>query len=839
MKEKFLKFLSYAVKVLGGFLLFFVLLAFAHSFGYLTVASDFGILGYDEEWLPGSDSLQVVTSVAHEFPPALVGIVPGDTISKVNGKKLSREDFDFKKYYGDPIIGTKAEVTFLKYGSVRDYQFEFLPAPLYDKFIEVLFRMIPALLMMGYVLVGFWGLIKSPFSRETIFIALFCFCFGSFMYASVSFSVRIDTFVSRHLFFYEIIRVLMFISIFASSFWVFLFATFPKRFPFYQKNKLISYIFIFLLPIIVIMSTLFNLRVSPFIIIGLMVVNMGIGVLLLRYNTKRATTALEQRQIKLMFTGIKYGAIAIGLGWLIVFFVQLVLPPHLTVIKYIGLTAFLIGEIAGLIIPFTFLNSFFQNKLLETQAALKRRIRYIGGTIALLSVYLLLIFIVGRAWVNVFNITDPTLIIVFVLVISLTFTPINKRLLRWLDEKFYPERTKYTESLRQFIQNISGYIESSDLLNDLSEWIKKTTGIHPIIPVVFANGSLGIIPFNREHENSVIHRIKSGDKFFWDEITEHSRGNVNNNEFEWAKYNDISVTLPMISRGELLGVLNVGKKSNKEDYSAEDLDILTQASTQAAVALQNMKLQSEYITKKRMDKELEMARKIQKQLMPQVIPDVEGLDIIGECRPCNEVAGDYFDIINLEDGNTVVVVADVSGKGAGAAMIMANLQASIRLGIHLSDKLADFVTRVNDLIYSNTSPYEFITFFMGIWDPKKRILYYVNAGHNPPVMTDKENNITELHATGLILGVLPDQKYEEKYVKIDKESVLFIYTDGLEEALNQNGEMFGQERIINCIKENKDKSSLSISGCITYEVLRFCAGTALHDDVTMIIAKGK
>jgi sigma-B regulation protein RsbU (phosphoserine phosphatase) len=356
---------------------------------------------------------------------------------------------------------------------------------------------------------------------------------------------------------------------------------------------------------------------------------------------------------------------------------------------------------------------------------------------------------------------------------------------------------------------------------------------------VFANGSGGNIPFYSEHQNSVIHRVKSGDKFFWDEITERSRGNVNNNEFEWARHNEISVTLPMISRGELMGVLNVGKKLNREDYSAEDLDILTQASTQAALALQNMKLQSEYIHKKRMDKELEMARKIQKQLMPQIIPNVEGLDIIGECKPCNEVAGDYFDIINLEDGNTVIVVADVSGKGAGAAMIMANLQASIRLGIHLSDKLADFVTRVNDLIYANTSPSEFITFFMGIWDPKKKALFYVNAGHNPPVMVDNNNNVTELHATGLILGVLPDQKYEEKYVIIEKDSVLFIYTDGLEEALNQKNELFGQERIIECIKENKDKSALSISGCITYEVLRFCAGRALHDDVTMIIAKGK
>ncbi|RPI12442.1 MAG: GAF domain-containing protein [Ignavibacteriae bacterium] len=838
MKEKFSKIISYFVRGLGIFLLIFVILAFAHSLGYITVANRFGILGFDEEWIPGSDSLQVVTSVSNEYSPARHGIVPGDTITRINNLKLKREDFDFNNYYGEPLLGKKAQVTILKNGIPKTFELEFVPAPFYDKFLEVLFRMIPAILMLSYVLVGFWGLIKSPYSRETILIALFCFCFGSFMYSSISFSVKVDTFVSKYLYFYNLFSIMAFVAIFASSFWLFLFVSFPKPFPFYQKNKLISYIFIFLLPIIVALSAIFNLSINPFVVVALIFINMTAGVLLLGYNTKQATTALEQRQIKLMSTGIRYGAIAIGMGWIIIFAVQFLMPGQLT-LRYITFTIFLLGEIAGLIIPFTFLNSFFQNKLLETQTALKKRIRYIGGTMALLSLYLFLIFIVVQTWINIFNITDPTLIIIFVLLVSLTFTPLNKRLLRWLDEKFYPERTKYTESLKQFIHNISGYIESSDLLDDLALWIKKTTGIHPIIPVAFAaNGNSPDIPFYRNEQNSVLQRIKDGDKFFWDEVTERSRLNVNEKEFEWARSNDISVTLPMISRGELIGVLNVGKKHNAEDYTAEDLDILTQASNQAAIALQNMNLQSEYIHKKRMDKELEMARKIQKQLMPQEIPHVKGLELVGECRPCNEIAGDYFDIINMDDGNTAIVVADVSGKGAGAAMIMANLQASIRLGIHLSDKLNDFVSRVNDLIYKNTSPYEFITFFMAIWVPAERMLYYVNAGHNPPVVVDKDNNVTQLHATGLILGVLPDQKYEWRTAKVEENDVLLIYTDGLEEALNNRNEFFGQERIIETVIHSKNRSSAEISSALIYEVLRFCNGTPIHDDVTMIVAKG-
>lgn len=844
MKEKFLKFISYIVKALGIFLIIFIVLAFTHAIGYIVVANQFGILGFDEEWLPGSDTLQVVTTVTPDYAPVKLGISRGDTILMINNHKLQRNDFELKNYYGEPLLGKKTKVTFLKNGIPATYEFEFLPAPFYDKFLELLFRMIPVILMLSYVLVGFWGLIKSPYSRETILIALFCFCFGSFMYSSISFSVKAETFVSQYLYFYSLFSVMSFIALFASSFWLLLFVLFPKPFPFYQKNKLISYIFIFLLPIILTLSAILNLTVSGYVLVTLLFINMGCGVLLLSYNTKRASTALEQRQIKLMFTGIQYGAISIGLGWLLIFAIQLSLPKQITmvtsIIRSAGFTIFLLSEIAGLIIPFTFLNSFFQNKLLETRTALKRRIRYIGGTMLLLSVYLFFIFLIGKTWINIFNITDPTLVIIFVLIVSLTFTPLNKKLLRWLDEKYYPERTKYTESLRHFLYNISSYIESNDLLADLAVWIRNTTGINPIIPVEFAgSGKTSSIPFYWNEQNSVLQRIKDGDKFFWDEVTEHSRLNVNEKEFEWAKKNDISVTLPMISRGELLGVLNVGKKQNSEDYSAEDLDILTQASTQAALALQNMKLQSEYIDKKRMDKELEMARKIQKQLMPQSIPFVQGLEIIGECKPCNEVAGDYFDIINMDDGNSVIVVADVSGKGAGAAMIMANLQASIRLGIHLSDKLTDFVSRINDLIYKNTSPSEFITFFMAIWVPSERSLYYVNAGHNPPVIVDKNLNTSLLHATGLIIGILPDQSYDARKIKIDEGSVLLIYTDGLEEALNSKSELFGLDRIINTVNNNLQRTPSEISDALNYEVLRFCDKIPIHDDVTMIVAKGK
>lgn len=834
--SKLIKPISYLVKILGIVLILVTLLAFAEAMNYLSFAQDYGILGYDDEWSKDSDSTLMITYVMKNYPAYRAGITEGDTIVKFNGQKLNQEVYN--KVQNSPLIGNKLTLTVKHGGIEKDYELTYEEAPVYDRFIELLFRIIPALLMLAYTLVGFWGMIKSPYSGETLLIALFCYCFGSFMYGTISFGVNPDTFVSKYLYFNQIKVGVRLLSFFATSFWLYLFATFPYRLNFLDRNKLISYIFIFLLPILVLVSAVSSLKPNSSFILFLGFLNMLLGVLLLKNNTKKVRSALELRQIRLMFLGIKYGAIAILIGWATVFLTEFVLPKYFLLIKYIGLTIFLVGEIGGLIIPFTFLNSFFQNKLLETEGALRKRIRYVGVTVAMLVLYLSVIFFVGRIWVGMFNITDPTLIIVFVLLISLTFTPFNKKILKRVDDVFYPERTRYADSLKQFLQNVSGYIESGELLQNLTLWIRNTLGISPIIPVILDHEPGLNMPFRKSEQDSIINRIRNGTKFFWDEITDRSRIPVNDDELEWAKDNDISLTIPMISQGELLGLLNVGKKGNAEDYTSEDLNILTQASNQTALALQNIKLQTHYIEKKRMDRELEMARNIQKQLMPQELPQVKGLDLYGGFNPCKEVAGDYFDIITMENNLTAIVLADVSGKGAGAAMLMANLQASIRLGIHLSDKLQDFVSRVNELIYSNTSPFEFITFFMALWEPNRRELYYVNAGHNPPILIDTDNKITTLDATGLVLGVLPNQEYEMNHVRIDKGSVLVVYTDGLEEAMNERNEQFGMERMVKSILLNKDLNSTDIASALNAEVIKYCGKIPLHDDITLVVAKG-
>lgn len=840
---------SYFVRSLGIFLIIFTVMAAVLGFSTALLVSKEGTPGLRLSE-PDRNGFLTVVLANEDMPGYAAGIREGDTVTKVNGIRGKEYFEDARTVIRNRQAGTKVIFTIKKNGIETDIPVILAPLQSQEKILAVIFRILPVILLFSYVAVGLWGILRNPYANETILIALFCFCFGCFMYATINAGYDPESFVSKYLFFDRLKEFISYIMWFGVSFWLYLFATFPKPNRFFVRHKLTSLIFIFTVPAVATLSDFFGVEIDilGYLLILLIFLNMAMGVILLNRSAHEVTTALEKRQIRLMLFGIKYGAIAIGIGWVVIILAQFIFGKQANyTIIFISYVIFLLGEIGGLIIPFTFLNSFFQNKLLETEGALKRRVRYIMVTIGLLALYLLFIFVIGKISVSLFELRDPTIIIITVLLLSLTFTPINKRLLQWVDELFYPERTKYAESLKTYIKRISGKIESGELLDELSKWVQLTIGIRPAIafaigraPSVWQAKAEPRIPFRLNEKESVVHRISSGNKFFWDEISERSRIVVDESEIDWIRENEISLTIPMLAQGELVGALNLGKKQNDEDFSAEDLDILTQASNQTALALQNLRLQSAYIEKKRLDKELEMARDIQKRLLPQEIPPVAGLEIAGYSNPCFEVAGDYFDIINTDDGNTVIVIADVSGKGAGAAMIMANLQASIRVGIEISDKseFSTFVETINNHIYKNTSPSEFITFFMAIWTPGDRTLFYINAGHNPPILLDKDNTTKTLDATGLILGVLPNQRYEVAKLKIEDGSVLLVYTDGLEEALNPRNEIFGSERIIAALRNNRQSSPSDIIRDVQSRAVEFCEGKPLHDDVTMIVAKG-
>ena len=213
------------------------------------------------------------------------------------------------------------------------------------------------------------------------------------------------------------------------------------------------------------------------------------------------------------------------------------------------------------------------------------------------------------------------------------------------------------------------------------------------------------------------------------------------------------------------------------------------------------------------------------------------MEIAAASRFCLEVAGDYFDVIPLDDRQTVLAVGDVSGKGAGAALLMANLQASLRTAVGMGSALTDVVARVNDLIYRNTPPEQYITFFVGVYDAHTCALTYVNAGHNPPILVRSNGDTQRLDAGGVILGFLPGMHYEQDTVELAPGDMLVMYTDGVSEAMNANEEEFGEDRIFQSVCHRRQEPVAQILASLEASVVTYRGDNPFEDDFTLLILR--
>src|SRR5258708_40048808 len=218
--------------------------------------------------------------------------------------------------------------------------------------------------------------------------------------------------------------------------------------------------------------------------------------------------------------------------------------------------------------------------------------------------------------------------------------------------------------------------------------------------------------------------------------------------------------VPIKNRGErVVGVLQLLNKINGS-FGPRDLEFLNDISDHMAIAMENATLHMELLEKQRMEQELALGREIQSRLLPSAPVDVRGVELGALSLPCYEVGGDYFDFLELPDGDRGLAIGDVSGKGVSAALIMSSVQAALRVAAPIEDDLAHLVQRLNALIYRGSRGRKYATFFFGRYTPSTGLLRYVNAGHNPPFVAI-DGQLQELSSTGKPIGILPQSQYQE------------------------------------------------------------------------------
>jgi phosphoserine phosphatase RsbU/P len=304
---------------------------------------------------------------------------------------------------------------------------------------------------------------------------------------------------------------------------------------------------------------------------------------------------------------------------------------------------------------------------------------------------------------------------------------------------------------------------------------------------------------------------------------------------------DAELLLPLASRKELLGFISLGPKRSEEPYSFTDTNLLKTVAAQAGLALENSMLSeeiaSEVARREILSREIEIAREVQQRLFPQNLPPVAGLDYAGHCRPASGVGGDYYDFLGLPGGCLGIVIADVSGKGVPAALLMASLQASTRGQSQAqAGKVAELTANVNLLVCDASPENRYATFFYGHIDPVTRLLTYTNGGHNAPILL-RGGAVMRLDEGGPPVGLFRFSQYVQQEVQLQAGDLLVLYTDGISEAENPAEEEWGDDALIAAARACVEVPAVETIDRLMAEADGFAAGAPQHDDMTLVIAR--
>jgi sigma-B regulation protein RsbU (phosphoserine phosphatase) len=300
--------------------------------------------------------------------------------------------------------------------------------------------------------------------------------------------------------------------------------------------------------------------------------------------------------------------------------------------------------------------------------------------------------------------------------------------------------------------------------------------------------------------------------------------------------------VPLRYRERILGTIYVDNRIQAGLFGQADLDLLNAIAYSAATAIENARLYRVAVEKGRLEREIQMARQVQASLLPTQVPQIPGWEFVARWLPARQVAGDYYDFIEAADGNLGMVVADVSDKGMPAALFMALTRSFVRASVDASLPPRDGMLRANRLICADSESGMFVTLFYALLEAERNALTYINAGHNPPLYFQMgkrpgQGALSRLGRTGMALGVDDGAVYDQRTLALNPGDFVVMYTDGVTDAFNPQGESFGMDRLESLILANRDRSAAEIVDAVERAVQNFTAAAPLFDDITLLVAR--
>ncbi len=434
-----------------------------------------------------------------------------------------------------------------------------------------------------------------------------------------------------------------------------------------------------------------------------------------------------------------------------------------------------------------------------------------------------------------------------------------KRMGTWMDRRFFREAYNAELILTDLGNSVTGIRDVKTLLQTVSRRIsvslhveriavllEKGSHYEPAYALGFSD-SMPAISLSRDAASvRMLKQARSPSKIYFDDPQSWVHG-ASEPEQRVLRMLGTQLLLPVSMNSRLLGLISLGAKRSEAPYSQGDMQMLSAVASQTGLALENAELtetiRKEIAQRERLDRELEIARDVQQHLFPQMLPRVEGLDFAGYCRPVEGVGGDYYDFVRLPYDCLGVAIGDVSGKGIAAALMMASLQASLRgQTIKPCETLSEMIQHINRLVYEASADNRYATFFYAQYDPGSRLLRYVNAGHNPPIVFRRQAkpvDVIRLEAGGTVVGLFPDCEFQEGQLQMQSGDVLVAYTDGVSEAMNDQDEEFDEQQLVQALREHKARTAADLISELLERVDAFTKGARQHDDMTLVVVRVK
>jgi len=299
-----------------------------------------------------------------------------------------------------------------------------------------------------------------------------------------------------------------------------------------------------------------------------------------------------------------------------------------------------------------------------------------------------------------------------------------------------------------------------------------------------------------------------------------------------------AMAVPLFDEERVLGILYADTTNPLHRYTEDFLRITATFGNILAAKITNQNLLKEREAKQVLEAELKVASQIQNQLLPTKLLDIEGYSLNAFQAQCKMVGGDLYDVAQLKDGRILFLLADVSGKGMGAALLMSNILAAFRILYDAEDfNLLDATCGVSKQLLQFSRPGDFATLFIGILCPKTNKLRYINAGHNPPMMIRSDGKVENLQASGIPIGAFDISEWQEETLEFGVGDFLFMFTDGVSEATNTEGEMYEDDRLKRFLLNSRNQSPEELTESVLDEINAFTGGALQSDDITMMILR--